>query len=145
MRTGKEAIIIPSANDENTRRKSPRSRKWLAQQSLRDSGGAERGGRKKVYLRTSRENVFPNYERTWDVHTGYQGRKPINSIKYRTLTQSSCRELAFPYSQKEYSLSLFISPPSLSLSLKRERVLAQSYFAIEEFQLCCADYWILTR
>lgn len=122
MRTGKEAIIIPSANDENTRRKSPRSRKWLAQRSLRDSGGAERGGRKKVYLRTSRENVFPNYERTWDVHTGYQGRKPINSIKYRTLTQSSCRELAFPYSQKEYSLSLFISPPSLSLSQERESI-----------------------
>lgn len=44
MRTGKEAIIIPSANDENTRRKSPRSRKWLAQRSLRGSGGAEKRG-----------------------------------------------------------------------------------------------------
>lgn len=119
MRTGKEAIIIPSANDENTRRKSPTVTKMAGSAVSSGLGRGGEGWKKKVYLRTSRENVFPNYERTWDVHTGYQGRKAINSIKYRTLTQSSCRELA--YSQKEYSLSL--SPlPLLFFSLKRESI-----------------------
>lgn len=63
MRTGKEAIIIPSANDENTRGKSPRSRKWLAQRSLRDSSGGARGeegeGRKKCIFVQAEETFFP--------------------------------------------------------------------------------------
>lgn len=99
--THKGAIIIPSANDKiHEKRFHGQENGWF-------SGlfWARKEKTKKKCIFVQVEKTFFPTTKEREMYIPVTGRwKAINSIKYRTLTQSSRRKLVFPYSRKRNTL-----------------------------------------